>query len=163
MSAPFEIREYGDPVLRTRCREITNIDAAIAKLSADMIDTMYSARGVGLAAPQIGVRSRIFVYDEGNGPKTMINPVIEESSGTWEFEEGCLSVPKMYFTFVRPKSITFSGFDLDGNQHAFKATDYLARVLQHETDHLDGKLLLDRITSDDRKQALRTLRLREVH
>jgi peptide deformylase len=129
-----------------------------------MVETMYEAPGVGLAAPQVGVQKRLFVYDlhDGLGARTMINPVISDSRGEWEFEEGCLSVPGLYFTIVRPKEIHLTGYDLDGNEISIEADEYEARVFQHEVDHLDGTLLLERLTDDDRKAAMKALRNRDL-
>ena len=156
----YAIRIFGDPVLRQRAAEIENVDGRLAHLVQDMIETMYEAPGVGLAAPQIGVERRLFVYDVGDdeGPKAIVNPVISESRGEWEFEEGCLSVPGLHWTIVRPKEVHLTGFDIDGNEISIEADEYLARVFQHELDHLDGVLLLDRLDKDTRKEAMRTLR-----
>jgi peptide deformylase len=162
MTAPYSIRVFGDPVLKMRCNEITDISDATRALAADMLTTMYEAPGVGLAGNQVGVQQRIFVYDAGDGPGTILNPVIVESSGTWEFEEGCLSVPGLYFKFFRPRSITLQGIDLEGNDVVFEVTDYLARVFQHETDHLNGSLILDRLDPDQKKRAMRALRDRQM-
>lgn len=123
-----------------------------------MIETMYDAPGVGLAAPQIGIGRRLFVYDIGEGPKTLVNPIIKESSGEWLFEEGCLSVPGLYWTIARPKDIYIEGIDLEGNDVSFEATEYLARVFQHEFDHLEGVLLVERLDEDQKKSAKKILR-----
>lgn len=141
-----------------------DVDGRLVRLVEDMIDTMYEAPGVGLAAPQVGVERRLFVYDvgDGEGAKAIVNPVISESSGEWEFEEGCLSVPGLHWTIVRPKEIHLTGYDLDGNEVSIEADEYLARVLQHELDHLDGVLLLERLDVETRKQAMRTLRSRAL-
>jgi peptide deformylase len=160
--ATFPIRIFGDPVLRQRAVEIEEIDAKIVRLSAEMIETMYAAPGVGLAAPQVGIERRIFVYDVGDGAQAVINPEIVESRGEWEYEEGCLSVPDLHWTIVRPKEVHLVGFDLQGNQISVEADEYLARVFQHELDHLDGILLLDRLEKDQRKQAMRILRDRAL-
>lgn len=162
MSAPYEIRVIGDPVLRRRAEEITDVDGRLVRLVDDMVETMYEAPGVGLAAPQIGVEKRLFVYDIGDGPQAIINPVISESDGEWVFEEGCLSVPGLSWEIVRPKVVHLTGYDLDGNEVAFEADEYLGRVFQHELDHLDGVLLIERLDEDTRKEALRTLRERTL-
>jgi peptide deformylase len=156
--APYSIRVVGDPVLRQRAAEITNIDGRLAKLAEDMITTMYDAPGVGLAAPQVGVEKRMFVYDVGEGPLTIINPVIVESDGEWTFDEGCLSVPGLSWDVVRPKQVLLRGVDLDGNDVAIEADELLARCFQHEVDHLDGVLVLERLDPDTRRQALKTIR-----
>ncbi|UDY36205.1 peptide deformylase [Dermatobacter hominis] len=160
MSAPYGIRIVGDPVLTQRASEVTEIDGRLVKLVDDMLDTMYDAPGVGLAAPQVGVQKRFFVYDigEGDGGQVLINPVIEESDGEWEFTEGCLSVPGLHWDIVRPKQIHVTGLDLDGNEVEFEADEYFARVIQHELDHLDGVLLLERLTDEQRKEAKRAVR-----
>jgi peptide deformylase len=149
---------FGDPVLRQRTSDLTEIDAALKQLADDMLETMYAAPGVGLAAPQIGIQKRIFVCDAGEGPAVIINPRITESAGEWTFEEGCLSVPGLSWPIVRPREILLEGLDLDGNALAIEAEEYLARVYQHEVDHLDGVLLIERLDPDQRKQAMRTLR-----
>jgi len=156
------IRVFGDPVLKQRAAEITDVDGKLAKLVDDMIETMYAAPGAGLAAPQVGVQKRLFVYDAGDGPKCVINPTITEAEGEWEYEEGCLSVPGLYWPIVRPKVVHLVGYDLDGNEINVEADEFEARVFQHELDHLDGTLLLERLDADTRKQALRTLRTRDL-
>jgi peptide deformylase len=158
--SPYEIRVFGDPVLRQPAAEVAEIDGTLARLADDMIATMYEAPGVGLAAPQVGVQKRLFVYDlhDETGPKTVVNPKVVESRGEWTFEEGCLSVPGLYWEIVRPKEIHLTGYDLDGNEVSIEADEFHARVLQHELDHLDGVLLVERLDADTRKEALRTLR-----
>jgi peptide deformylase len=156
--APYSIRVVGDPVLRQRASEVTTIDGRLAKLAEDMIVTMYDAPGVGLAAPQVGVEKRLFVYDVGEGPRTIVNPEITETDGEWTFEEGCLSVPGLSWEIVRPKQVHLTGLDLDGKELSIEADEILARCFQHELDHLDGVLLLERLDADTRKQALKTIR-----
>jgi peptide deformylase len=156
--APYSIRVVGDPVLRQRAAEVTNIDGRLAKLAEDMITTMYEAPGVGLAAPQVGVEKRMFVYDVGEGPLTIVNPVIVESAGEWTFDEGCLSVPGLSWDVVRPKTVLLRGVDLDGNDVEVEADELLARCFQHEVDHLDGVLVLERLDPDTRRAALKTIR-----
>lgn len=160
--APYDIRVFGDPVLGVPTKEVTDIDGDLVRLAEDMIVTMYEAPGVGLAAPQIGVQKRIFVYDIGDGPFTVVNPRITERSGEWEYEEGCLSVPGLSWPIVRPAAVHLTGLDLDGNELSVDAEDLLARVFLHETDHLDGVLLLERLSRGQKKQALRTLRNRSL-
>jgi peptide deformylase len=160
--APYSIRVFGDPVLRQRAKAVTQIDGTLARLCEDMLDTMYDAPGVGLAAPQVGVGKRFFVYDVGDGPDVLINPEIVESSGEWVFDEGCLSVPGLSWDIVRPKEIHVRGLDLDGNDVDFEADEYLARLVQHELDHLDGVLLVERLEDDERRDALRILRDRAL-
>ena len=156
------IRQYGDPVLRERTQEVAEIDGTIAALAESMIETMYEAPGSGLAANQVGVQRRIFVYDIGDGPLAVINPQIVESDGEWTYEEGCLSVPGLSWTIVRPNAVHLVGLDLDGNELSLEATELEGRVFQHELDHLDGVLLVERLDPDQRKEALRILRQRTL-
>jgi peptide deformylase len=158
--APYDIRLFGDPVLKQRASDVTDIDDTLRRLVDDMTVTMYQAPGVGLAAPQVGVQKRLFVYDLNDdlGPRALLNPTIEESDGEWAFEEGCLSVPGLSWEIVRPKAVLVRGIDLEGNEVEIEADEYAARVFQHELDHLDGVLLIERLDRDTRKQALRTLR-----
>jgi peptide deformylase len=161
---PYAIRVFGDPVLKQRASEVEEIDGTLARLAEDMITTMKAAPGVGLAAPQVGVQKRLFVYEipGGDGPGTIVNPVISDSSGEWTFEEGCLSVPDLSWPIVRPKEVHLTGFDLDGNEVSIEADELLARLFQHELDHLDGILLLERLEPEQRKQGLRILRQRAL-
>ena len=156
--AIFPIRVFGDPVLRTPAEPVTDIDDAIRRLIDDMFETMYEAPGVGLAAPQIGVSKRLFVADIGEGPFVLINPELVETSGEWEFEEGCLSVPNRFWHLVRPGFARARGLDRDGNEVELAGEDLLGRVLQHEIDHLDGMLILERLPRKVRKQAFKELR-----
>jgi peptide deformylase len=160
----FAIRQFGDPVLRQRTPEIDEIDAGVAKLVADMIETMYEAPGVGLAANQIGVQRRLFVYDigDGTGPRAVINPRIVETSGEWTYEEGCLSVKGLSWPIVRPDAVHLVGLDLDGNELSIEADTLEGRCLQHEMDHLDGILLVERLDEDQRREALSILRARTL-
>jgi peptide deformylase len=158
--AILPIRVIGDPVLRTACPELTEIDGSVARLAEDMIETLHDAPGVGLAAPQVGVLKRLFVYDlyDGSGPGVIVNPVISEARGEWDYEEGCLSIPGMYWYCTRPKEIHLTGRDLDGNEISLDADELMSRVFQHETDHLDGVLFIDRLDPATRKQALKAIR-----
>ena len=158
MAGPYEIRTIGDPVLRQRASEITDVDGKLVRLAEDMVATMYAAPGVGLAGPQVGVQKRIFVYDVGDGPHTVINPEIREARGEWAFEEGCLSIPGLSFELVRPAEVHLVGYDLHGNELSIEADELLARAFQHELDHLDGVLFIERLDDDDRKAALRIIR-----
>ena len=148
------IRQYGDPVLKERAREVENIDGAVASLVDSMIETMYAAPGTGLAANQVGVQRRIFVYDVGDGPKIVINPRIVESEGEWVYDEGCLSVPGLTWEIVRPNTVHLVGLDLDGNEISTEGSELEGRVFQHELDHLDGVLMFERMTAEQRKQAM---------
>lgn len=156
--AIFPIRTFGDPVLRAPAESVTEFSSALERLVDDMLETMYEAPGVGLAAPQIGVPRRIFVADIGEGPFVMANPEIVRTSGSWAFEEGCLSVPGRYWEIKRPAFASVTGLDPDGNEITIEGDELLGRVLQHEVDHLDGKLLLERLPRRTKKQALRELR-----
>lgn len=156
------IRQYGDLVLTQRTREVDEIDGSVAKLVEDMLDTMYDAPGAGLAANQVGVQRRLFVYDIGDGPRTVINPKIVESSGEWTYEEGCLSVPGLSWQIVRPNHVHMVGLDLDGNEISVEADTLEGRVFQHEIDHLDGILLIERLDDDQRREARKLLRSRAL-
>ena len=159
--AAYQIRLFGDPVLTQRAAEVTDLDGSLAHLIDDMVETMHEARGLGLAAPQVGVQKRLFVYQlEGQDPVAIVNPVIAESRGEWEFEEGCLSIPGLYFPIVRPKEIHLTGWDLDGKEISIEADEIEARCFQHELDHLDGRLLISKLDSAQRKEAMRELRRR---
>ena len=160
----YSIRLYGDPVLRQRAREVEDIDGKLQLLADDMVQTMYDAPGVGLAAPQVGVQKRMFVYDlhDDLGPRTIVNPVVSESRGEWTFEEGCLSIPDLSWPIVRPKEIHLIGLDLDGNEISIEADEYEARVYQHEVDHLDGILLVEHLDDEQRREAMRILRARAL-
>jgi peptide deformylase len=162
MVAPYSVRIFGDPVLRKVAKEISDINATLVRLADDMLVTMYAEPGIGLAAPQVGVQRRLFVYDIGEGPKTIVNPVVAETSGEWLYEEGCLSVPGLSWEIVRPKEVHLTGVDLDGNEVSLEADELLARLIQHELDHLDGVMLIDHLDDDERRQALRVLRQRYV-
>lgn len=160
MSSKQTIRIAGDPVLRRRADEVTEIDAELIALAEAMFDTMYAAPGLGLAAPQVGVGQRFFVYDLGDddGPRVLLNPEITGSDGEWDFEEGCLSVPGQHFEVIRPKQIGVRGIDLAGNEVEFEADELLSRLIQHELDHLDGVLVLDHLDEETRREAKRVLR-----
>ena len=156
--APYQIRQYGDPVLKEPAKTITDIDGALAKLADDMIATMYDAPGLGLAAPQVGVGKRLFVYDIGDGPRTIINPEIVESDGEYVYNEGCLSIEGLAFELVRPDRVHLVGVDLDGNEISIEASEVEGRCFQHELDHLNGVLFIERLDDDQRKQARKALR-----
>ena len=153
------IRIVGDPVLHKHAREIEDIDGDLVKLAVGMGHTMRKANGLGLAAPQVGISKRLFVWGIGphDPPQAIINPRIAESDGEWLFAEGCLSIPGLFWEIVRPKQILVEGVGLNGNQIAFEADEILARLFQHEIDHLDGTLMLDRLDADERATALRKI------
>lgn len=144
--------------MRAVAAAVTDDRASLQRLIDDMLETMYEAPGVGLAAPQIGISKRIFVADIGEGPFAMINPEIVEVDGTWTFDEGCLSVPGYYWPIKRPGYAKARGLDVDGNEVIFEGEELMGRVLQHEIDHLDGMLLLERLPRRTKKQALREIR-----
>ena len=162
--ATFPIRTFGDPVLKAPASEVTEIDDALKRLVDGMIQTMYDAPGVGLAAPQVGVQKRLFVYDtgDGEGARVVINPALSDFRDEWTYHEGCLSVPELWWDIHRAKQVRLTGLDLDGNELDIEADELLARVFQHEVDHLDGILLLERVSTDERKEAMRTLRQRAL-
>jgi peptide deformylase len=152
-----EIRIFGDPVLKTTAAHVTDIDGKLVALTEEMLDVMYEAPGIGLAAPQIGIQKSIFVWDLGDddGPRTILNPVISEyGTDEWVYDEGCLSIPGLFVEMIRPKTIHVTGIDLDGNDVSFEADELLARLFQHEVDHLNGVLMFERMTADQRKEAL---------
>lgn len=147
-----EILTFPNPILRQTAKKVTTFDNALKKLAADMGETMYDAPGIGLAANQIGVLQQIIVVDitEPGGQKKFIayvNPVISEGEGTIVDEEGCLSVIEYTSNVKRFKKIKVNAQDLDGNDLEFVAEDRFARIIQHEVDHLHGKLFIDRISS----------------
>lgn len=158
--AIYPIRRFGDPVLRMETKPIMEIDAAVHTLARDMIDTMYDAPGVGLAANQIGISRRIAVFDANDdlGPRAMINPVLVETAGEIEMEEGCLSIPGHWWEITRPAFARVKALDLDGNDVEYAGDGLVGRVLQHEIAHLDGGLLIDVLPKRLRKQALKDLR-----
>ena len=122
-----------------------------------MLETMYNAPGVGLAAPQIGVDKRLCVFDIGEGPEVLVNPVLVETSGEWSFDEGCLSVPGHSWSITRPAFARAAGQDLKGKPIEFAGDQLLGRVLQHEIDHLEGRLLLSRLSKAARREAMSAL------
>ena len=156
--ALFPIRTFGDPVLRTVAEPIDEITSAIERLVDDMFETMYEAPGVGLAAPQIGISKAIFVADIGDGPFVMINPEIVELDGEWDWDEGCLSVPERFWPITRPAFARARGLDLHGEAVEHGGDELMGRVLQHEIDHLNGMLLLERLGRRAKKHAMRELR-----
>ncbi len=161
MSA-FDVRTYGDPVLKQLAQDVDHVDGALVQLVDDMVETMYEAEGAGLAAPQIGVQKRLFVYDIGDGPEVIINPTIVESDGEWYYDEGCLSIPGLRLGILRPERVLIEGWNLDGKQLSLEADEFLGRVFQHEVDHLDGVLMVERLDEEMRKRALRVLRDRAL-
>src|SRR5262245_3780148 len=151
-----EIRVFGDPVLKTKAAEINDIDGALVRLADEMLDVLYEAPGLGLAAPQVGIQKQLFVYDldDGTGPHTLVNPRITESRGEWVYDEGCLSIPGLYVEMARPKEVHLVGFDLEGHEVSIEADEIMARLFQHELDHLNGVLMFERMTPEQRKGAM---------
>jgi len=157
------ILKYGDTVLHDAARDVTAITADVDRLVEDMIETMYAAPGVGLAATQVGVPLRIFVIDisvgrDPNGLHVMINPAFVERDGMQLEEEGCLSVPGFNATVVRPARAVVKGLDRQGTEHQIEGTGLLARALHHEMDHLDGTLFVDRLRGLKRDLIVRRIR-----
>jgi peptide deformylase len=160
-AALAHVRRFGDPILRTRAREVENFDDALRAEIERMGRLMHDSIGIGLAAPQVGVSHRLFVYRvEPDSPvQAVINPVIEWSSRDAEWmEEGCLSLPGVHVEVERPIFVRVRAQDGRGEPITIEAAGLEARVIQHETDHLDGVLILDRTTRDQRKEAIRALR-----
>jgi peptide deformylase len=158
------IRTFGDPVLRTPCRDVETFDELLRKLYEDMLETMYAAPGVGLAAPQIGLALRFFVFDAGDGagPGAVANPVLSEFRDTQLDDEGCLSMPNLYFPTERSMSVRVEGQDLSGEPISLEGEALLARIFQHETDHVNGMLFIDRLAPEERRKALAMIREREL-
>ena len=149
--AVLPIRIYGDPVLKRKAKEIMKPDASVIQLVQNMFDTLRQASGLGLAANQVGSLQRVFIVDlskvlPSSTPMVFINPVILNSEGEQIGEEGCLSIPGIYEDVPRFKKVKFSAQDLSGQEFTLEASDLLARVMQHELDHLDGILFLDRLS-----------------
>lgn len=153
-AAPMPLRFFGDQVLRRVASPVTEITDEIVDLAHRMLVTMELEEGVGLAAPQVGVSLRVFTHAlDDLAPPVLINPEIVESRGEWTFQEGCLSIPGLYYDVVRPKELHLRALGLDGEVIDIDADELLARVIQHEQDHLDGILFIDRIIGDDRSDA----------
>ena len=150
-----QIRTYGDPVLKTKAAAVTEIDGKVARLVDDMFDTLYeSDSGIALAAPQIGVQKQIVVWDIDDEPMAIINPTIVESDGEYVYSEGCLSIPDVYVDILRPNPVLVRGFTVDGDEVEIEADEFMGRMFQHEIDHLNGVLMFDRMTPDQRKEAM---------
>ena len=155
------IRELGDPVLRTPADEVRAFDKELAALVRDLLETVDHPGRAGLAGPQIGVGLRVFSYNIDGVIGHMVNPrIVELSEETQDGDEGCLSVPGIWAPTVRAMHAVVEGFDVDGRPLRLEGSGLMARCLQHEVDHLDGKLFLDRLTGEARKTAMRALRSR---
>jgi peptide deformylase len=158
-----EIVKWGDPVLHAPSAPVKEFDGSLAELVKDMVETMYAAPGIGLAAPQIGVPLRVIVIDLSVGEEkgkliALVNPEFVEREGEQRHEEGCLSVPGFGGSPVRPAKVVVKGLDLDGKEHVYTGTDLLARAFCHEIDHVDGLLFVDRLTPLKRDLLKRKLR-----
>jgi peptide deformylase len=149
------IRILGDPVLRQPAKPVTEFDRRLRALRDDMIATMYDAPGVGLAGPQVGVSLRLFVFDDGEtGPLFVANPELVDMQGELLEEEGCLSIPGPYHETPRAARVTCRGQDIDGAPFEMTGEGLLARIFQHETDHLDGMLYIDRLDEEGRRAVM---------
>lgn len=139
------IRINDDPILRKVCKPVQEITKKTEELVGDMLDTMYEANGVGLAAPQVGILKRIVVIDIGDGPIIMINPEILETSGSQTGQEGCLSIPGKAGIVTRPNYVKAKAYDLQMNEYTIEGEELLARAICHELEHLDGDLYIDHV------------------
>ena len=152
------IRLFGDPLLRTKAVLVTDFDAELRALVADLTDTMLDAPGSGLAAPQLGVGLRVFTYNVDGEVGHVVNPELELSDETQLGPEGCLSIPDLTFDCLRALRTVARGFNMYGDPITVEGSDLLSRALQHETDHLDGVLFVDRLDRATRKAAMRAIR-----
>ena len=152
------IRLFGDPVLRTPAAPVETFDKELRKLVKDLTDTMMDAPGAGLAAPQIGVSLRVFTYWVDEEPGHLINPDLDLFDELMDGEEGCLSLPDLSFDTKRSLSVIAKGMNMYGEPVVVEGSNLLARAVQHETDHLDGILFIDRLDPDTRKEAMRQIR-----
>ena len=153
-----DIRLFGDPVLRTVAAPVVDFDRQLRQLVQDLTDTMLEAPGAGLAAPQIGVGLRVFTYNVDDVVGYLINPELTLTEETQDGDEGCLSIPGLTFDCTRAYGVVARGFDQHGEPVVIEGTERLARCIQHETDHLDGILFIDRLDRDQRKAALKAIR-----
>lgn len=156
--AVFPIRQFGDPVLRTRAAEVPEVDRAARRLMKSLAQTMEQAPGIGLAATQVGVLKRVIVWDWEEHQGELANPVILDRGGEVEGEEGCLSLPGLLYPVVRSQWVVVEGINAGGEQVRLEAEDMPARILQHEIDHLDGVLFIDHLSEELRREAMSKLR-----
>ena len=157
------IRILGDPALREPAKPVEHFDRTLRRLAKDMTETMYHAPGVGLAGPQVGVSLQLFVFDDGErGPSFLANPELYDADGEVTEEEGCLSIPGPYHPTPRYRTIRCRGLDVQGNPTEVQGEGLLARILQHETDHLAGTLYIDRLDDTGRRAVLAELRRIEL-
>ncbi len=152
------IRHFGDPVLTTRAEEVTAFDKELRNLVRDLTETMVDAPGAGLAAPQIGVGLRVFTWHVDDEFGHLINPTLDLSEELQEGEEGCLSFPELRYETLRAFRAVARGFNMHGEPIVVEGTEFLARALQHEVDHLDGILFIDRMSAEMRREAMREIR-----
>ena len=159
----LEIRTFGDPVLKSVATPVESFDDSLSRLAAEMLASMREHEGVGLAATQVGRLKRIFVAALEEDEYAIVNPVIESRSEETETDtEGCLSLPGVQVEVERPTSVVVSGYDPQGNPVRVEASELLARIIQHEMDHLDGITILDRTDRESRREAMRGLRERRL-
>ena len=152
------IRLFGDPVLTSPAQPVTTFDKELRKLVKDLTETMQDAPGAGLAAPQIGVPLRVFTWDVDNELGHLVNPVLDLSDELQDGEEGCLSFPELRYNTPRAMRAVAKGFNMYGDPVVIEGSEFLARALQHETDHLDGILFIDRLTDENRRLAMKEIR-----
>lgn len=152
------IRLFGDPVLTTPASIVTTFDKELRILVRDLTQTMQDAPGAGLAAPQIGVSLRVFVWDVDDEIGHLVNPILDLSDEMQDGEEGCLSFPDVFYQTPRALRVVAKGFNMHGDPVTIEGSEFLARAIQHETDHLDGILFIDRMGSEDRKSAMKEIR-----
>ena len=142
----LSVRRYGDPILRQKADAVAEVTPEIQRVIADMVETMYHHVGIGLAAPQVGIPIRLILVDDGSrGPRALINPTLVERRGSIRGEEGCLSIPGIFGEVERSEWVRVEARDAQGQPLAFEARGLQARVIQHEMDHLDGVLFIDRL------------------
>lgn len=154
---PLQIVSYPYPTLRYKSKPIKKVDKALRDAADEMLELMYESKGVGLAANQVAIPLRMFVLnpsgEKGDGEELiLINPVLQRPKGSSQAEEGCLSLPGVYGPVIRPKQVKLSAFDLKGNPIERTVDDFLGRVIQHEYDHLDGVMFVDRMTDEAKKE-----------
>ena len=156
--ALMEVLKFPNPVLRKKCEKVETVDEEIKKIAQDMAETMYAENGIGLAAPQVGISKRIFVVDVDDELITVINPEISVSGEKEIMEEGCLCLPKVSVEIERLSNAQVKGLDIDGKGILIEAVDLLARALQHETDHLNGMLIIDHLSKVKRDMVVKKFR-----
>ena len=161
--AVMPIRTLGDPILREPAKPVERFDASLRRLVDDMLETMYAAPGVGLAANQVGLSVACFVYDDQDGHAGFVaNPELSDPQGEETRDEGCLSIPGPFSPTTRALAVRLRGQDLDGSPLDIRAEGLLARIFQHETDHLNGMLYIDRLDDAGRRDVMRQLRELEL-